>query len=83
MSGDGVAADSAGSLYFITGDGAFDASTGGSDYGDSFVKLSPSGSVLDYFAPMVQASLNSGTSISAPAAHSFFTIRRVRTRTRW
>ena len=25
MSGDGVAADSAGSLYFITGDGAFDA----------------------------------------------------------
>ena len=60
MSGDGVGADSAGNLYFITGDGLFDASTGGSDYGDSFVKLSTAGSVLDYFSPKVQSSLNSG-----------------------
>ena len=41
MGGDGVAADSAGSLYFITGDGLFDASSGGSDYGDSFVRFEP------------------------------------------
>ena len=43
MSGDGVAADSAGSLYFITGDGLFDASSGGNDYGDSFVKMNAAG----------------------------------------
>ena len=55
MSGDGVAADSTGSLYFITGDGLFDASSGGGDYGDSFVKLSPGGTVLDYFSPRVQS----------------------------
>ena len=60
MSGDGVAADSAGSLYFITGDGLFDASSGGTDYGDSFVKMNAAGSVLDYFSPQVQSSLNSG-----------------------
>ena len=40
MDGDGVATDSDGNLFFITGDGAFDANTGGTDYGDSFVKLS-------------------------------------------
>ncbi|MGZ4414023.1 MAG: LamG-like jellyroll fold domain-containing protein, partial [Gaiellaceae bacterium] len=60
MSGDGVAADSAGSLYFITGDGLFDASSGGNDYGDSFVKMNTAGTVLDYFSPQVQSSLNSG-----------------------
>ena len=60
MSGDGLAADPAGSLYFITGDGLFDASSGGSDYGDSFVKLSPAGTVLDYFSPKVQGTLNTG-----------------------
>jgi hypothetical protein len=60
MSGDGVGADASGNLYFITGDGAFDASSGGSDYGDSFVKMSPAGSVLDYFSPQVQSQLNSG-----------------------
>ena len=32
------AADAAGTLYFITGNGTFDASSGGSDYGDSFVR---------------------------------------------
>ena len=60
MSGDGIAADSSGSLYFITGDGLFDASTGGTDYGDSFVKMNSAGTVLDYFSPQVQSSLNSG-----------------------
>ena len=60
MSGDGVAADSAGSLYFITGDGLFDASSGGNNYGDSFVKMNAAGTVLDYFSPRVQSSLDSG-----------------------
>ena len=31
---------------------------GGSSYGDSFVKISPTGTVLDYFSPSDQATLN-------------------------
>ena len=58
MNGDGAAADSTGNLYCITGDGLFDADTGGTDYGDSFLKLSPAGSALDYFTPSVQTTLD-------------------------
>ena len=58
MDGDGVATDSTGSLYFISGDGDFDANTGGNDYGDSFLKLSTSGTVQDYFSPSVQSTLD-------------------------
>jgi hypothetical protein len=58
MNGDGGAADAAGNLYFITGNGQFDANTGGNDYGDSFVKVGATGTVLDYFAPSVQSSLD-------------------------
>jgi fibronectin type 3 domain-containing protein len=57
MDGDGVATDSTGSLYFITGDGTMDANTGGNDYGDSFMKLSTTGTVQDYFSPSVQTTL--------------------------
>ena len=60
MDGDGIATDSTGDLYFITGDGGFDANTGGKDYGDSYEKLSTTGTVLDYFTPLDQATLNSG-----------------------
>ena len=48
----------AGNIYFVTGNGTFDANTGGSNFGDSFVKLSPGGVVLDYFTPHDQAGLN-------------------------
>jgi hypothetical protein len=58
MDGDGPAVDSSGNIYFITGDGPFDGNTVGEDYGDSFVKISPAGAVLDYFAPTVQSSLD-------------------------
>jgi hypothetical protein len=58
MDGDGVACDSTGNLFFITGDGVMDANTGGSDYGDCFEKLSPAGVVLDYFSPSIQTSLD-------------------------
>jgi hypothetical protein len=51
QSGLGPAADSAGNVYFMTGNGTFDANSGGLDYGDSFVKLSPAGAVVDYFTP--------------------------------
>ena len=53
----GLAADSAGNIYFVTGNGTFDADTRGSDYGDSVEKISPSGSVLDFFTPHDQANL--------------------------
>jgi Putative Ig domain len=61
MGGGAPAADSSGNLYFLTGNGTFDANTGGADYGDSTVKLSTSGglSVADYFTPMDQANLSS------------------------
>lgn len=59
MSGGAPAADSSGNLYFLTGNGTFDANTGGSDYGDSTVKLSTSGglAVAGYFTPADQLSL--------------------------
>jgi hypothetical protein len=50
--------DASGSLYFASGNGTFDANTGGSDYGDSVVKLSSSGLVLDYFTPHDQLTLD-------------------------
>ncbi len=58
QSGDGLAADSSGNLFFVTGDGTFDANGGGRDYGDSIVKLSPSGAVLDYFTPHDQGTMD-------------------------
>ena len=58
QSGGGLDADTAGNIYFSIGNGTFDANTGGVDYGDSIVKLSPTGAVLDYFTPFDQASLS-------------------------
>jgi hypothetical protein len=55
QSGGGLVADSEGNVYFATGDGTFDASTGGSDYGDTLVKTDANLNVLDYFTPMDQA----------------------------
>ena len=60
MNGDGIATDASGDLYFITGDGKFDASTGGIDYGDSFLRLGTNGAVNDYFTPSVQSQLDIG-----------------------
>jgi hypothetical protein len=58
QSGCAPAADSNGNIYFITGNGAFTANTGGRDYGDSIVKINSSGTVLDYFTPYNQANLS-------------------------
>lgn len=55
QSGSGLAADDLGNIYVAIGDALFDADTGGTDYGDSLLKLSGSLSVLDYFAPKDQA----------------------------
>ena len=51
MGGGGIAADTNGNLFFSTGNGTFDANTGGKDYGDSVLQITPGGSVLDYFTP--------------------------------
>ena len=57
MHGGGLASDSAGSLYFSTGNGAFD---GASNFGDSFLRLktTPTLAMGDYFAPYNQQNLD-------------------------
>jgi hypothetical protein len=59
MSGDGLAADTAGNIYFLAGNGRFETTLDANgfpnlgDYGNSFVKLGLSGAnltVSDYFA---------------------------------
>jgi hypothetical protein len=62
QSAGGVSADTTGNLFFLTGNGTFDANvTGGVDYGDSFLRMSITGGlkVTDYFAPDNQANLES------------------------
>jgi hypothetical protein len=60
QSGDGLSTDSSGNIFFVTGNGGFTADVGGRDYGNSFVKLSATGAVLDYFTPHDQANMNAG-----------------------
>jgi hypothetical protein len=60
QSGAGPAADAGGNVYFETGNGPFDADSGGRDYGDSFVKISKGSggfTAVDYFTPFNQSFL--------------------------
>lgn len=57
--GAGPAADSAGNIYVITANGTFNANTGGQSYSDSFLKLGPTLTVVDWFTPFNQAYLSS------------------------
>lgn len=52
-SGDGLAADNLGNIFFMSGNGTFDVNTGGIDYGMSYVELSSTGglTVASYFTP--------------------------------
>src|SRR5262249_5318099 len=61
MSGGAPAADGSNNLYVMTGNGSFDANTGGSDYGSSYLKLSTASglTVSDYFTPHDQDTLSS------------------------
>ena len=57
MSGQGPSVDSNGDIYLTVANGDFDANTGGTEYGDSFLKLHPttnSLTVTDYFTPYNQ-----------------------------
>ena len=59
MAGSGVAADTDGNIFVATGNGKF---TGGQDFGDSILKLDPSGNtfaVADFFTPANQSYLAS------------------------
>ena len=61
-SGAGAAVGSAGSIYLPTGNGLFDANVGGTDYGDSILRLSWSNNqftIQDYFTPWDQGWLDS------------------------
>jgi hypothetical protein len=51
QSGNGLASDESGNIYLMVGNGSFDGSSGGRDFGDSFIKLSPDLTVLDWFTP--------------------------------
>jgi hypothetical protein len=53
----GIAADSVGNVYAVTGNGKFNAASGGRDYGDSVLKLrfaANAAPVRDYFTPCNQ-----------------------------
>lgn len=55
------AADDDGNIYITSADGTFDLDTGGSDYGDTLLKLKFAGgsfSLLDWFSPFNQSCLN-------------------------
>lgn len=63
QAGMGMAADEAGNLYTMTGNGTFTANAGGTDYGDTMLKLRPTARglvVSDYFTPYNQDALSAG-----------------------
>ncbi len=58
QAGAGIAADATGNVFFISANGTFDVNNGGSDYGDTFLKLDPTTlDVTDYFTPYDQANM--------------------------
>jgi outer membrane protein assembly factor BamB len=59
----GPAADADGNIYVPTGNGTFDAASGGRDYGDSVLKLTLRNSTIaisDYFTPYDQEKMSDG-----------------------
>ncbi len=58
QSGAGPVVDPSGNVYIVTGNGSFNVDTGGHNYSDSVLKLSATGTLLDYFAPFQQSTLN-------------------------
>ena len=84
LSGMGPAADEKGDIYLATGNGTFDRDTGGRDFGDSCLKLTPSNgtvNVTSWFAPHNQATLNaqdldlgSGGPLLLPSTNLFVSI---------
>jgi len=62
MSGQGPSVDDTGDLYLTVANGDYTAYSGGTEYGNSFLRLHPGNTTLtvtDYFTPYNQAFLNS------------------------
>jgi hypothetical protein len=59
MAGASASADSSGNVFIISGNGTFDANSGGHDYGDSFIRLNSNLGVTGFFTPFNQDSLSS------------------------
>lgn len=66
-SGSGPAADDNGNIFVVTGDGPFDAASGGTNYSDSVLKLrNGSLDIVDYFTPFNYQQLeNANADLSA------------------
>jgi hypothetical protein len=63
LSDTGPAADPEGNIYVPTGNGTFDAGSGGRDYGDSVLKLDGSSlAIRDYFTPHDQDRISNADS---------------------
>jgi hypothetical protein len=60
QSGSGPSADKRGNLYLTIGNSTASAQEGGEDYGNAILKLSRSGTVLDWFIPFNFEVLNAG-----------------------
>jgi hypothetical protein len=59
MTGFPSAVDASGNLFAVTGNGSFDASSGGTNYGESAIKVAPDLSkFLSYFTPSDYSTLN-------------------------
>jgi len=55
QSGSGPGVDASGNIFLISGNGTFDGNSGGVNFSDSFLKLSPGGALADWFTPHDQA----------------------------
>ncbi len=79
----GPAADKDGNVFVATGNGRFDAATGGHDYGDALLKLNYDGRSLkpvDYFAPYNVDELNANDGDLGSGGPCFCPISPDRTR---
>ena len=47
-----------GNLYALTGNGSFNGDIGGRNFGNSFIKVSPTGTLVDWFTPFNWSFLN-------------------------
>lgn len=72
-SGAAPAADAAGNIFVVSGNGDFDYASGGPDLGESYIKLATASglAVSDYFTPFNQQSLNNGDVDTGSAGVAF------------
>jgi hypothetical protein len=59
MSGGAPAADDAGNVFFLTGNGTFNAMSGGADHGNTMMKLSPTLGIEGYYTPSTEVANDS------------------------